>query len=79
MTYGEVLLLYLEELDVSQNELARRLKTNPSTINALVKGRAKNPTLQMARDIATALGVPLQEMADRMDEPEKDTHSQESD
>lgn len=68
MTYGEVLLLYLKELGVSQRELARRLGTNTSTINALVKGRAKNPTLRMARDIANALGVTLQEMADKMDE-----------
>lgn len=77
MTYGEVLSLYLEELDVSQNELARRLKTNPSTINALIKGRAKSPTLKMAREIAAALGVPLQEMADRMDEFGNDTQSTE--
>jgi len=73
MTYGEVLSLYLEELDVSQNELARRLKTNPSTINALVKGRARNPTLKMARDIAAALGVSLQEMVDKMDMLGNDT------
>lgn len=77
MTYGEVLSLYLSELDVSQHELARRLKTNPSTINALVKGRAKNPTLKMAREIAAALGVSLQEMADRMDEPMNDTQPKE--
>lgn len=68
MTYGEVLSLYLKELGVSQNELARRLKTNPSTVNALIRGRAQNPTLKMALDIAAALGVPLQEMADRMNE-----------
>ncbi|MBR3325852.1 MAG: helix-turn-helix transcriptional regulator [Atopobiaceae bacterium] len=75
MTYGEVLSFYLEELDVSQNELARRLKTNPSTINALVKGRARNPTLKMARDIAAALGVSLQEMVDKMDMLGNDSQS----
>ena len=75
MTYGEVLSFYLEELDVSQNELARRLKTNPSTINALVKGRARTPTLKMARDIAAALGVSLQEMVDKMDMLGNDTQS----
>ena len=74
MTYSEVLLYYLKKLDVSQNELARRLKTNPSTVNALIKGRAQNPTLKVARDIAAALGVPLQEMADMMDEPKNDTN-----
>lgn len=75
MTYGEVLSLYLKELDVSQNELARRLKTNTSTINALIRGRAKSPTLKVAREIAAALGVSLQEMADRMDEPWDDTRT----
>lgn len=68
MTYGEVLSLYLKELNVSQNELARRLDTNTSTVNALIRGRAKSPTLKMAREIASALGVSLQEMVDRMDE-----------
>ena len=66
MEYGEVLRCYLEELDVSPAELARRIGSPRSTISALINGRAKEPTLGTAKAIADALGVPLQEMVERI-------------
>ena len=44
-------------------ELAHAIGSPRSTINALLKGRAKEPTLGKAKAIADALGVSLEEMA----------------
>lgn len=63
MEYREVLAHYLEEKNVSQAELARRIGSPRSTISALLNGRAKEPTLSTAKAIADALGVSLEEMA----------------
>ena len=63
MEYREVLAHYLEEKDVSQAELARRIGSPRSTISALLNGRAKEPTLSTAKAIADALDVSLEEMA----------------
>lgn len=67
MTFGEVVLLYLKELGITQTELAKRAGYNKQTINALIKERDRSPTLNTAVDIANALGVSLQEMVDRME------------
>ena len=66
MTFGEVTLYYLDKLGVSQSELARRVGTNRSTINCIIKDERRSPTLDTALAIANALGVPLQEMVDMM-------------
>lgn len=66
MTFGEVTLFYLDKLDVSQSELARRVGTNRSTINCIIKDERRSPTLDTALAIANALGVPLQDMVDMM-------------
>lgn len=66
MTFGEVTLFYLDKLGVSQSELARRVGTNRSTINCIIKDERRSPTLDTALAIANALGVPLQEMVDMM-------------
>lgn len=63
MEYKDVLAFYLEKQGVSAAELARRIGSPRSTINALLKGRAKEPTLGKAKAIADALGVSLEEMA----------------
>lgn len=66
MTFGEVTLYYLDKLGVSQSELARRVGTNRSTINCIIKDERRSPTLDTALAIARALDVPLQEMVDMM-------------
>ena len=66
MTFGEVVLHYLNALGVSQSELARRVGTNRSTINCIIKDERRSPTLDTAVAIADALGVPLEEMVDMM-------------
>lgn len=68
MTFGEVVTYYLEELNVSQSELARRMGTGRQTVNSLIKGGRRGPTLDTALAISEALGVPLQEMIDKMKE-----------
>lgn len=63
MTYAEALRYFLDAAGMSQAELARRIGSPKSTITALVKGRAKEPTLGTARRIAHALGVTLDDFA----------------
>lgn len=62
-TYAEVLEYYLVREGITAAELARRIGSPRSTICALLKGRAKEPTLGTAKAIADALGVSLEEMA----------------
>lgn len=66
MTFGQVVEQYLQELGISQSELARRVGTGRQTINSIIRNDGLRPTLSTAIDIADALGVPLQEMVDRM-------------
>ena len=66
MTFGEVVQHYLDELGVSQSELARRMGTGRQTVNSIIKNKGLRPTLDTAVSIANALGVPLQEMVDMM-------------
>lgn len=67
MTFGEVVASYLRELGISQSELARRMNTGRQTVNSvIIDGRRRSPRLDTAMQIADALGVPLQEMIDRM-------------
>ena len=68
MTFGEVVTYYLKELDINQSELARRMGTGRQTVNSLIKGGRRGPTLETALAISEALGVPLQEMVDKMQE-----------
>ena len=68
MTFGEVVLLYLEERNLSQSELARKMGTGRQTVNSIIKSGRRGPTLDTAIAIADAFGVPLQEMVDRMKE-----------
>lgn len=66
MTFGEVLLLYLEELGVSQSELARRMGTGRQTVNTIINDSVHGPRLETAMQIAQALDLPLQSFVDRM-------------
>lgn len=67
MTYGEVLKQYLDERGMTAGDLARKMGINRGSIYSLMDGRAKEPTLTRAKEIADALGVTLQDFADRMD------------
>ena len=66
MEYRDVLAQYLDELNINSAELARRIGSPRSTIHALLTGRAKEPTLGTAKAIADALGVSLEEMAEKV-------------
>lgn len=66
MTFGEVVLHYLNTLGVSQSELARRMGTGRQTVNSIIKNKGLRPTLDTAVAIADALGIPLQDMVDMM-------------
>ena len=66
MEYKDVLAYYLKAKGISAAELARRLGSHRSTVNELLKGRAKDPKLGTAKAIADALGVPLEEMVDML-------------
>lgn len=68
VTYGEVLKLYLDERGMTAGDLARKIGINRGSVYSLMDGRAKEPTLTRAKEIADALGVTLQEMWDRMQE-----------
>ncbi|MBQ9317401.1 MAG: helix-turn-helix transcriptional regulator [Atopobiaceae bacterium] len=68
MTYGEVVSYYLDLQGVTQSELARRIGTGRQTINSIIKGGRRGPTLDTALAIADALNVPLQAMVDKMKE-----------
>lgn len=68
MTFGQVIDLYLQELEISQSELARRMGASRKTVNGLIKDEKRYPRLDTAVSVAAALGVPLQEMVDRMRE-----------
>lgn len=45
MTFGEVVLHYLNTLGVSQSELARRMGTGRQTVNSIIKNKGLRPTL----------------------------------
>lgn len=64
MEYKDVLSFYMEQKGISMAELSRRADVPKTTINDMLKGRTKEPTLGRAAAIADALGVTLQEMAD---------------
>lgn len=63
MEYKDVLALYMARAGLTMTELAARAGVPKSSINELLKGRTKEPTLGRAKAIADALGAPLEEMA----------------
>lgn len=71
MTFGEMLVLLMEEKGISRTELARLSGVSKQSITELVKGRTKEPTFSNAKALADALGVTLQEMADMVFETDE--------
>ena len=70
MTFGSVVREYLDEMGITQTELARRMGTGRQTVNCILNSNRKSPLLDTAISVAKALGVSLQEMVDRMQEDE---------
>ena len=66
MRYGEVLNYYIELTGIKKAELARRLGVSRSQISELISGETKEPGLTRAKNIADALGVPLEDMLNMM-------------
>ena len=50
------------EQDLTQEELAERAGTSPTTISNLESGKIKNPHYRTLRRVATALGVGVEEL-----------------
>lgn len=72
MEYGRVVIHYLGKTGISQSELARRMGTGRQTVNSIIKGGRRGPTLETAIAIADALGVSLQDMVDMMKSDEEE-------
>lgn len=68
MKYGEYLKQLLDERGMTQSELAERSGIGKSTIGEWIKGRTNEPTFSKSKRIADALGVPLQQFADNVDD-----------
>lgn len=68
MSFGEVVAYYLEHLNVSQSELARRMGVGRQTVNSIIKSSVHGPRIDTAISICNALGVPIQELVDKMQE-----------
>ena len=67
MTFGEALVVLMNRKGMTQTDLAAKSGVRKSTINELVKGRSKEPTLTKAKALADALGITLQDFIDLMD------------
>lgn len=67
MTFGEALILIMEEQGINPTELSARSGVRKQTINELLKGRSHEPTFTKAKMLANGLGVPLQRLADLTD------------
>ena len=67
MTFGEALVLVMEEKGMKPSGLSARSGVSKQTINELLKGRSKEPTFAKAKMLANGLGVPLQVLADLTD------------
>jgi transcriptional regulator with XRE-family HTH domain len=56
----EKIIAARKSLGLNQSELARRSKLSAPTIWALEKGDTVEPKYETLRDVASALGIPLQ-------------------
>lgn len=67
MTFGEALMVLMNRKGMTQTDLAAKSGVRKSTINELVKGRSKEPTLTKAKALADALEITLQDFIDLME------------
>jgi len=68
MEYGKALRRILNEVGVSQAELARRMGTSTAYVSQLCSGKIKEPTLSKAYEIADNLGVSVDHFVELMRE-----------
>lgn len=71
MRFGEVLREVMDERGVTQSQLARMSGVSRQAINRLIAGHVRDPRLPIAKKLASALGVSLDEIAARMEEDEE--------
>lgn len=67
MTFGEALMVLMNRKGMTQTDLAAKSGVRKSTINELIKGRSKEPTLTKAKALADALEITLQDFIDLME------------
>jgi transcriptional regulator with XRE-family HTH domain len=48
--------------DMTQAELARRAELTEAYVSQLLRGKRKNPSLEILKRLARALGVPVTEL-----------------
>gem|GEM_PF-2353882 len=61
----------LDALNMSQKELAERIRVSPQQVSKIVKG-SENLTLETISKLEAALGVPLIEVCQAVGEPERE-------
>jgi len=63
MTFGEMLIMLMEERGMTPTELAHKSGVGKTTISELINGRTKEPTFSKAKALADGLGVTLEDFA----------------
>ena len=66
MTFGEALLQILDERGTNVNQFAEDADIPKQSLYSLVYGKSKEPSLGRAKQIADALGMTLDELAERV-------------
>lgn len=60
--YGNNIKQILEEIGMSQQELADIVDTNAAHLSKIISGQRRSVSLPVAMDIAAALGKPVEEV-----------------
>lgn len=63
------LLLHRRQLDLDQEELARRAEVDRSYISSLERGRKRNPSVDLVEALARALGIRPEYLAGWTEDP----------
>ncbi len=67
-TFGEVVAYCLSQRGMSQSDLARKIGTGRQTINSIIIGGRRGPTLETAVAIAEALDLTVDDLVAMMKE-----------
>jgi len=73
MKYGEVLKILLEEKQVSNAELARRIDKSRSYVSQLINGKIDEPSFGLAIDIADALDTNIEYFVVNLEDEDGDS------
>lgn len=55
--------------NINQRQLAKKMQVSPGTLTELKKGRIKKPSFDLMCKFADALGVSLEELREKEDNP----------